>query len=383
MAFRRGAASSRALDRARADLDVASRAGLPLHPFLSEAASTLETAVPFVAGCLSTLDPATAMVSGTLKVEALAGYNDADLTWARIEYGADDPTALRSMVREGRTSLGVHRETHGEVERSVWMAELMIPQFGFRDEARVVFTDHGGAWGSMSLFRGSDDDVFSGAELEFLASLAPLFTRGIRTGLIAQLGAGTPVAAIGPAVIIVDAGDRIVSHSPDAEALYARMTTISGGTDPLIIVQALVTSARRTAGGQPARLSRLRVRTADGAWLVLQAAPLVGDEQRRGDVVVSIEEARPQEVLELVAGAFGLTAREREVVALVVRGDDTRRIAAALHLSPYTVQDHLKSIFAKAGVASRRELVAKIYLDQYVPRQGERVSPDGWYAGPR
>lgn len=382
MALRRGAASSRALDRARADLEVASRAGLPLHPFLSEAASTLVAAVPFVAGCLSTLDPATAMVSGTLKVEGLAGCNDADLAWARIEYGADDQTAVRSMVRAGRTSLGVHRETGGEVERSVRMAELMVPQFGFRDEARVVFADQGGAWGSMSLFRGSDDDVFSGAELDFLASLAPLFTRGIRTGLIAQLGAGTPTAAIGPAVIIVDAADRIVSHSPDAEALYARITTISGGTDPLIIVQALVTSARRAAGGQRAGLSRLRVRTADGAWLVLQAAPLVGGEQRRGDVVVSIEEARPKEVLELVTGAFGLTARECEVVTLVVRGDDTRRIAAALHLSPYTVQDHLKSIFAKAGVASRRELVAKIYLDQYVPRQGDRVSPDGWYAGP-
>jgi len=80
-------------------------------------------------------------------------------------------------------------------------------------------------------------------------------------------------------------------------------------------------------------------------------------------VSVILEPARPKEIAELLIDAVRLTPREREVTGLAVRGLTNAQIGAALFLSPYTVNDHLKSVFTKTGVAGRTELAAKLYFD--------------------
>jgi DNA-binding CsgD family transcriptional regulator len=97
-------------------------------------------------------------------------------------------------------------------------------------------------------------------------------------------------------------------------------------------------------------------RTVDGCWLMIQAGPLEGDAAET--VAVTVRRALPSETFELLCRAYALTRREREVVAAVMAGFDTRAISERLFISRHTVQDHLKSVFEKTGVHSRRELLA-------------------------
>jgi DNA-binding CsgD family transcriptional regulator len=52
-----------------------------------------------------------------------------------------------------------------------------------------------------------------------------------------------------------------------------------------------------------------------------------------------------------------LTARELQVATLVAHGHGTKRIADRLCISEWTVQTHLRRIYAKLGVAGRAEMV--------------------------
>jgi DNA-binding CsgD family transcriptional regulator len=64
----------------------------------------------------------------------------------------------------------------------------------------------------------------------------------------------------------------------------------------------------------------------------------------------------------------GLTPREAAVVRLVLHGASTRTIVDTLHISRYTVQDHLKAVYDKVGVRSRQDLAVRL-LGQSSARQ--------------
>lgn len=52
-----------------------------------------------------------------------------------------------------------------------------------------------------------------------------------------------------------------------------------------------------------------------------------------------------------------LSEREREVLSLIMEGNDNQNIASALQLSPSTVKVHVHNILQKAGQANRQELI--------------------------
>lgn len=368
-------------ERVRQDVDVVARAGLDLDTFLAEAVESVRRAVPWAAACLATHDPGTHMLTSARKYGFLPDANDHDHEFGLIEYGTVEPTAFTELAVAARPAAGVHLTHDGEIERSGRMSSFMVPNFGFGDEARMVFRDGVQTWGAMALFRGSDEHEFAPDDVEFLASLSAQFARGVRTGMLTRLAAAPPpLATSGPAVLIIGTDNQVAQMSQGAEVRIADLIGGAAAGDPMAAVGALVGAARRYARGESGLPPRARVRGVSGMWLVLHAAPMSSFGDRDGDVVVTIEEARPPEIVTLVVAAFGLTQRERDVTQLVLQGVDTKEIAATLHVSTYTVQDHLKSVFDKADVRSRRELISRIYFDQYVPRIGAELSPSGWFA---
>jgi DNA-binding CsgD family transcriptional regulator len=70
---------------------------------------------------------------------------------------------------------------------------------------------------------------------------------------------------------------------------------------------------------------------------------------------------------------FGLTAREREVLALVALGRTNRQIAAELFISENTAGVHVSNILGKLAVTGRGEAAAVAYRLGLVEPAGERV----------
>ncbi|HZA34714.1 MAG TPA: helix-turn-helix transcriptional regulator, partial [Vicinamibacterales bacterium] len=71
---------------------------------------------------------------------------------------------------------------------------------------------------------------------------------------------------------------------------------------------------------------------------------------------------------------ISLSPREREIVRLVAKGLPNKAIADVLDISLWTVATHLRRIFAKLGVGTRAEMIARVIGDGLL--DGSAGAPD-------
>jgi DNA-binding CsgD family transcriptional regulator len=282
---------------------------------------------------------------------------------AEIEFRGEDFNTLRSLALSEYHAATLSQATGGVLDRSERHREIRGPN-GFGDELRAALVDGQATWGALSLMRGADSEPFSPADTALVEAVTRHLAEGLRRAVLLDHAATGPIDGEDAAGVIVLAPDGSIARADEVAAAWLEELGGNGSLPP--VVSAVASRARTVVAGQThGRIARARLRAESGRWLVVRASAL-GDEPG-AQVAVMIEPARPHELAPLVAEAYRLTKREREVTRLVARGLATDAIAARLYLSSWTVQDHLKAIFEKVGVGTRGELVARVFFQQRAP----------------
>lgn len=361
--------------RARRRIAELATRGLDLVTLWREATEVIEPVVPhFMTPCWFTLDPASLLATSHYE----QGLPELPPEWLLHEYAVDDVHKMDEVARSPAGASTLHEVTGGDLSASLGWTLYMQPHGAEQELLVALRTPGGDAWGMLGLYREPGQALFSAREIAFLRGVAPDLAAGARRGLLVG-EASDPEGPDAPGIVVLDPRGEIVSLTPGVERWLA---ALPGGGDPEgPLPPAVRAVAGRALLAEGARgrddPAFARVRTTDGRWVLLHGAAMAGEPGRRAAVIV--EPAHPGRISPLLMSAYGLTGREQDVTRLVLRGLSTTEIADELVVSPHTVQQHLKSVFEKTGVRSRRELVGTVFFAHYEPRlrDNERRVTDG------
>lgn len=335
-------------EAAHRELTALAGAGLDVLEVHAHALAVIGKVVPFDAACLGAVDPDTMALSSGVTFGFEPSATEA-ARFTEIEFGGLDPNSF-SLLADRKVPVLVDGGSTSPARRRDLRYHELGKLIGFQREARLTCMTDGVCWAVGDLYRSDEAHPFSEHELEFLTGATHLMAVATRRALHVPADGGAGL--VGGLVLVADGSGMLTGMSEAARDWI-------GGLDALMrsrfdySVQAAVALVRRAATSAS---TRLRI---GGEWAIVHASPLqLGQET--SSIAVTIERASVEQVADLVFAAHGLSRREREVCREVLAGHSTRQIAEALFVGQHTVQDHLKSIFAKVGVRSRRELVAAL-----------------------
>jgi DNA-binding CsgD family transcriptional regulator len=322
--------------------------------FLRRVLAAVGRAVPHDAGGWSATDPATMLWTGGIMHGLAPEVGAAVLA---NELADDDVLKFRDLVQRSRPSGVLSVATGGELARSPRYRGVYAPH-GIGEELRVAITADGACFAHACLLRRTGAAPFAAQEVALLEAIAKDVAHGLRMAM--TLPGRAPLAAAqapGPGVLTVDDDLRVLSATGEAEHWLERLAPAYGADEllPHCVLSVLRRARGIALGGGADGPPRARVRAACGTWVAVHASALT--EHPRTWAVV-IEAARPAEVLPLLARAHELTAREREVFGLLLRGAPDKRIAERLAISGHTAREHVRNVLRKLGVHSRAELQA-------------------------
>ena len=271
-------------------------------------------------------------------------------------------TAVNRWTDLGARPATLQRATERDAERSLVWRDL-LSAYGVTDVASLVFRDAHGCWGWLDLWRVAAEGPFGDRDLAYLAAVVGPITEGLRRAQARTFDDAMPLPArTGPVVLVLSPLLEVKAQTAETEQFLRALLPADGDRRPVpaaaynVAAQLLAVEA-----GIDDHPPSARVHLEGGVWLTLRAAR-VDNEGRTAnqDIAVTIELASPAERRGLFARSHALSPRETELLDQLAQGADTRSIAQALFVSEHTVQDHLKSIFAKTNAHNRRTLLTRL-----------------------
>jgi len=343
--------------------------GLPYGELHAELAARIRRALPVDAFCWHGLDPDTRLLTTANPVELMTGGfltpgTEAMAAGAVVtsEYLRDDVNTFAALAAR-RTPVGVLSETtRGRPERSARYVEYLRP-IGTPYEMRAAMVTRGRAWGCVVLHRTERTGDFTPDEARLLARLSRPVAEALRSSYRVD-AARRADEDRAPGLLVLDAHDDVELTTPPADALLSLLVLDDPARRKVPAAALSIAAEVRRQGRIGRSAPPLHVPTSSG-WLTLYGSLPGGGTD--GRVAIVVQRADAEYAVPLRLEAFGLTAREREVATLVARGLDTAAIAERLVISSWTVQDHLKAVFAKTDTRSRRELLSQVFFHDQLP----------------
>ncbi|MDN5797067.1 MAG: helix-turn-helix transcriptional regulator [Intrasporangium sp.] len=337
-------------DRARKDIAALAATGLGVTDLHAAAIRMVADDVGADLACWACIDPENLIISSMTSGDSSIPPEYEPLL-AEAEYSGEDPHSFAALARHHTGAVRLSELSRTQREHSARLQTVWRP-LGLEHELRVMFVADGACWGAAGMVRSGPN--FTDREVELLLGVAPVIAAATRLAVRSEVTAATRGAVGGRAAIVVAGGEgQLCSATPAAREWQELLDAYAPGRFQTMM--RIMTLGSRAAGSAG---FRARLRDPHGRWAILEASQLDGPGEKQ--TAISIELASGERLLGLLLTAYGLTTREQEVSRHVIAGRSTAEIAERLFISANTVQDHLKSVFAKVGAHRRGELVARL-----------------------